>query len=374
MNPAGGKFHPGLITAILATAFLTGCVTQGSMKTKAFVPLPKVMEEAPLPQALAPVEITVQKGDSLWRLARRAYGCGAAYWRIAQYNGIKGPGDFYPGLTLKIPFDPGANPCAPRSKTGADKYGAWLKATTKKAELKAVKKANPAYAVGEKLTFAVQYFGITAGYATLSIPEYAVQAGRSCFHIVAEAQTHPFFDNVFKVRDRIETFLDTEFLMPWRYEKHLREGKFSADTFFIYDQRQNLLFNDRSQNVTIPAEVQDIISCFYLYRSFDLKVGREDWVNVAADDMKNYELQVKVLRREEKVEVLAGKFDCLVVQPFMKFQGVFQQKGEVFIWMTDDARHMPVMVKTKIALGTIDIILQDAELVQPQEGSSSKGN
>jgi hypothetical protein len=297
----------------------------------------------------------------LWRIARRAYGCGAAWWRIARDNGIKPGKGFYPGRILKISFEPMVNPCVFPGRG----LSAAAPATSKKPSWKATRRSNKAFAVGEKLTFAVQYFGITAGFATLSIPEYTAQAGRPCFRIVAQAQSHPFFERIFKVGDRIETMFDTEYLIPWRYEKHLREGGFSADTFFIYDQRQNLLFNDRSQSVTIPAEVQDVISCFYLYRTFDLHVGSEDWVNVAADNMKNYELQVKVLRGEN-IQTLAGDFDCLVVQPFMKFQGVFQQKGEVFIWLTNDARHIPVMIKSKIAIGSIDIILQDAEWVQPE--------
>jgi hypothetical protein len=54
-----------------------------------------------------------------------------------------------------------------------------------------------------------------------------------------------------------------------------------------------------------------------------------------------------------------------VVQPHLTFQGVFQQKGEVLIWLTDDVRRIPVMVRSKIAIGSININLQDAEWVEP---------
>lgn len=229
------------------------------------------------------------------------------------------------------------------------------------------RKPNKAYAVGEKLTFAVQYFSITAGYATLSAAELVEVDGRPCVHIVAEARTHPAFESIFKVRDRIESFIDAETLFPWRYEKHLREGSYVADSAYIYDHRAGkMLEPSRPERVTlIPPDTQDVISCFYLFRTMPLIVGESLYIKVAADDMKNYELKVDVLKRE-RVKTLAGDFDCIKVQPHLKFEGVFQQKGEIFVWVTDDERHIPVKIRSKIAIGSININLQEAEWVQPE--------
>ncbi len=224
---------------------------------------------------------------------------------------------------------------------------------------------NRAFAVGEKLTFAVQYAGATAGFATLSVKGIEKQSGRDCFHIQATARTHPFFDTFFKVRDTIDSFIDAESLFSWRYEKHLQEGGFKGDSFFVYDQVRHKLVDDRGNENAMVAETQDVMSCFYLFRAMDLEVGKSLTIPVTADDKKSYELKVDVLKKE-KVKVLAGKFDTILVQPHLAFQGVFQQKGEVFIWVTDDARHIPVKIKSKIVIGSINIILQDAEWADPQ--------
>jgi len=222
-----------------------------------------------------------------------------------------------------------------------------------------------AYAVGESLTFAVRYFNVTAGYATLSVAEQTTQTGQACYHIVAEARTHPFFETFFKVRDRIESFIDARALVPWRYEKHLREGGFSADSFFTYDQASHRLIDDRGHSVTMAAESQDVLSCFYLFRTLPgMQPGSSAVIPVAADDKQTYEVLVKVLRREH-VQVLAGGFDCLVVQPLLKFQSVFQQKGDVLLWISDDERRLPVKITSKIAIGSINIELQSADWVRP---------
>lgn len=313
------------------------------------------------PAPVEPVKVTVARGDSLWALSRRHLGAGSRYPELAAANRIAEPWIIRPGQALRLPDGPAApapgarRPAsvparAPRDE--AARYG-WQR------------RVNRAYTVGERLTFAVQYGNITAGYAVLSIPQVVEISGRPAFHVVAEARTHPFFETFFKVRDRIESFIDVDYGFPWRYEKHLREGGYSADAFYLFDQRRGLILEpDKGKEAPMPIGSQDVMSCFYWFRTLPLDVGDSAVIPVTADDMKSYELKVDVLRKE-RVRTLAGEFDAIVVQPHLKFQGVFQQRGEVFVWITDDERRIPVRVRSKIVIGNININLQDAEWVRP---------
>jgi LysM repeat protein len=351
--------------ALLALGLMLGtgaCASRGSIRTLAAKKHPTLESLATPTPAQTPVatpaarSVTVLKGDSLWRIARRELGHGILYGRIAQANAVVPPYIIHPGQKLSISGEgltatalPKAQPTA-APKNEAKRYG-WNKVP------------NRAFTVGEKLTFAVQYGAITAGYATLSIPEVVAEAGRPVYHILAEARSHPFFDRIFTVRDRIESYLDVDYLFPWRYEKHLSEGSYKADARYQYDQRAGRMREpDKGKDEPMPIGSQDVLSCFYLFRSLDMTVGSESTIRVSADDMKNYELKVDVLRKE-RISSLAGDFDCVVVQPHLSFQGVFQQKGEVYVWITDDERRLPVKVRSKIAIGSININLQDAEWV-----------
>jgi hypothetical protein len=352
--------------AVLALG-LGACAGRGKLvQRKAAQPIvladlqPAAAYDAPAAEAVAApqaVSITVAKGDSLWALSRRHLGRGARYPEVARANAILDPHLIHPGQVLSFGAGQGvaaARPAAPKSpsKDEAAQYG-WKR------------QVNRAYTVGERLTFAVQYGNITAGYATLSIPEAVEVSGRPAFHVVAEARTHPFFETFFKVRDRIESFIDVEHGFPWRYEKHLREGGYSADAFYLFDHRRGRMTEpDKGKDVAVPIGTQDVLSCFYWFRTLPLNVGDETVFSVTADDMKTYDLKVDVLKKE-RVKTLAGDFDTILVQPHLKFQGVFQQKGEVFIWITDDARRIPVKVRSKIAIGSININLQSAEWVEP---------
>jgi len=60
---------------------------------------------------------------------------------------------------------------------------------------------------------------------------------------------------------------------------------------------------------------------------------------------------------KEKVVVPAGTFDTIKVKTLIKFEGLFVNKGEVFIWFTDDEVKMPVKIESKIKVGTITALL-----------------
>jgi hypothetical protein len=319
---------------------------------------------------------TVQTGESLWRICRRILGDPWAYRQAAAANHVADPDRILPGQTLTL--DPAwvrktAIALPAPTPTAQLTMESGVPQETKPAAAKpAAKSALPAYpsrkntafSPGESLTFSVEYFGIAAGFATLAVEAGPMIHDRPTLHLVATARTHPAFEWFFKVRDRIESYFDSAGLFSWRYEKHLREGSYSNDSVILYDQIKQLVMKDEGRtSVPVPAWIQDVLSEFYYFRTLDFKIGDIVTIPVVADDGKAYELVVTILRRE-RVSVPAGTFNCIVVQPALKFEGLFQQRGTLLIWLTDDARHIPVLIKSQIIIGTIDIVLREATVVE----------
>lgn len=225
---------------------------------------------------------------------------------------------------------------------------------------------NKAFGLGEKLTFDVNYGFVTAGIATFSIPEIRTIAGRKVYRIKFEVNTVPAFDPFFKVRDRYETYLDVEGIFPWRFEQHIREGKYSRDFSAFFDQRRNVA--KTSEGVyKIPPYVHDIVSAFFYVRTLDLsKMKKGDKIklqNFYKD--KTYDLEV-LFHGKEDVTVKAGKFRCIVVEPLVQEGGLFKSEGSILIWLTDDDVKMPVKVKTKVVIGAIDSELTAYENLKSQ--------
>ena len=144
--------------------------------------------------------------------------------------------------------------------------------------------------------------------------------------------------------------MDVYGLFPLHFEKHLREGKYRADRYVDFDQERHLAFAD-GDTMPVQEYVQDALSSLYYIRTLNLQVGNSVFVENHSDK-KNYSLEVKVLRRE-KVRVPAGEFDCLVVEPMLRASGIFKHKGKLTVWLTDDRFKIPVLMKSKVAVGSI---------------------
>jgi hypothetical protein len=221
--------------------------------------------------------------------------------------------------------------------------------------------SNHAFAVGERLEFSVGYGMIKAGTAVMEIPDMVKLDGKKCYHIISTAESNKFFSVFFKVDDRVESFMEAHGLYSLRYDKHLREGKFKSDMSMTFDQENHLaLYNNGKDTFQVPEYVQDVLSAFYFVRTQNLEIGKSILVDNHTDK-KTYPLEVRVLRKE-KVKVPAGEFNCVVVEPMLKTPGIFEQKGSLTVWLTDDEVKMPVLMKSKVIIGSISTELVSYKL------------
>ncbi len=222
-------------------------------------------------------------------------------------------------------------------------------------------RARP-FGPGEKFVFRVIYFATPAGTFTLEVGEMTELQGVSVYHFIAKAQSSAIFSLFYKVRDKIESFVDAGTFVPLRFEKHLREGsRYRNDEVTVFDRSRNVVLTG-SQEIPIVPDVQDVLSTFYYLRAQALEVGKSVFVNVNADE-KNYRVEIKVLRKET-VKKWGRRVDAVVVQPvvrMVKLGGILKEKGNVFIWLTDDEKRIPVFMKAKVTVGQLSFVLVDHE-------------
>ena len=218
---------------------------------------------------------------------------------------------------------------------------------------------NVAFGVNEKFTFDINYGFINAGGATMEVTRLIEYNNRPCYQTVTRAYSNSFFSNFFNVDDRVESIVDALGIFSWRFEKNLKEGSYSANRQYTFDQRLNLAY-DGKDTVEVNPYVQDALSALYFVRTQDLEVGKSVFADNFTDG-KLYPLEVKVIRREE-ITVPAGTFECLVVEPLLRSVGVFKHEGKLTVWLTDDRLKMPVLMKSKVLVGSISAELIDYQL------------
>jgi len=210
---------------------------------------------------------------------------------------------------------------------------------------------------GESLRFSIEYGLIKAGTAWLEVEPMQVYKGRPCYHLVSRAESNEFMSKIYKVRDRIDSLVDAEGLYSWRYKKRMREGSYSRDYDILYDPPTGKAKYADGKEYAAEPWSKDALAAFYYVRHMPLEVGRDIEVTHHSDRRSNGIL-VKVHSRET-VKVPAGTFDCFVIEPIASEGGLFKASGRMQIWVTADDRRMPVLMKSKIPVGSIDAVLQE---------------
>ena len=229
---------------------------------------------------------------------------------------------------------------------------------------------NTAWGPGERLVFSVEYGIIKAGTATLNVTGPVDHDGLLAYRITAEAGSNPAFSSFFEVRDINEALLDIVQLHSLTFMKSLQEGDFSSSEEMYFDQEAGFAYYPDEEDpdlaeMAIPPHALDVLSAFYYARTRELEPGGNFYIDVHVDN-DNYPLEVKVLDRE-RIRTRAGSFDCIQLQPVLRGDGLFKQQGEIFIWVTDDERHMPVLMSASIVIGEITCMLEDFTMGTPLE-------
>jgi len=207
--------------------------------------------------------------------------------------------------------------------------------------------------IGEHLGFDVGWEFINAGSATMDIVPLAKGWQARTF-----ARTNKVLDVFNKVRDYItaEGICVNGKMQSSVFDANLHERKYKAKkrTDFIWRKNQvTYTQNQMTEYFDVPAGHLSIIDAFLAVRNLDLKAGQTLEVPIF-DSRKRYEIQVNILNKKEMLKAPWGEMvRCIIVSPKLKTAGIFANKGTMTLWMTDDARHIPIKLKAKIKFGHI---------------------
>jgi len=216
-----------------------------------------------------------------------------------------------------------------------------------------------ALTIPEKLVYDLTWTGIKAGTATQEILN-----DNGTVKIISTARSADWLNTFFQVDDRIESVMASAnpalLGLPKSYRMKIKEGKTRRDKEILFDHaKRTALYidhlNGEKKNVDISEKTLDTLSSFYFIRSQKLEVGKSIFISVF-DSKRLWNTEVQVLRKE-RIKTKLGSFDTIVIKPLMKSEGIFEKRGDMFIWLTDDKKLVPVKMKTKVPVGSITATL-----------------
>lgn len=213
------------------------------------------------------------------------------------------------------------------------------------------------FSPGEKLTFKLKWYFIPAGEAVLKVLPIENINGIKAYHFVLNVKTNEFFDAIYKIRDRIDSYTDIGMTRSILYKKRVAGTKHKRDVVVSFNwdlnEAQYSNFGRKRKPVSLPPGTFDPLSIFYYSRMCNFK---EKFIlqRPVTDGKKSVIGSGKVIKRET-IKLKNGKYDTYLLEPDLKnLSGVFRKSknATIKIWMTADKRKIPVKIKSKVVVGS----------------------
>lgn len=220
-----------------------------------------------------------------------------------------------------------------------------------------IKTVNHAFAPGEKLTYSISWSTIIeAGISVMEVQQGKTINGRPTYNLISNTRSVGVVDLFFPVKDSVESIVDADDLYSLSFHLCESHGKKQRQRSMTYDRAsgtvQVIVNNGAPETYCVPDRIQDALSSLYYLRTRqDFTTGKTIVENVHDGD-KTWAVEVHVMDKE-RIKTPAGEFDTIKVRTYPKYEGVFMHKGEIYIWLTDDARKIPVLMKSEISIGSI---------------------
>jgi hypothetical protein len=224
---------------------------------------------------------------------------------------------------------------------------------------------------GEQLTYTATWRLWKVGTATITLDTRNVMR-----HIHFSANSMGVANVLYPVHDRIESTYDPLFFCATEVRKDTVEGRRKRRTRILYNpNRRQLVLDEDNLNDSPPMAkhevkpisgcVLDLFSALYYVRSLPLQVG-EVYNFPVNEGGKTAEIQLTA-DLKESVVTPAGTFQAIRTEPTVFNNKVFHRNGRMWVWFSNDNRHLPVMVKAKVSWGTITAVLTSIGKAAPNQ-------
>jgi hypothetical protein len=162
----------------------------------------------------------------------------------------------------------------------------------------------------------------------------------------------------YKARNVLRSWTGTEDLVSRRFRQDLVEnGKPHPRYYEIFPDSQSYVQEQRPGVKPSVRDPLDDAAFFYFLRTIPLEPGK----TYHYDRYFKKELNpviIKVVKRETLELPDGSEVACLVLNPVVGEEGVFARRANAQLWMTDDARRVPVQIRSKLPFGTVTLRLE----------------
>jgi hypothetical protein len=213
------------------------------------------------------------------------------------------------------------------------------------------------WAAGEHLEYVVRLAGISSGTGIMEVNGIDPMRGRDAWrlHFNIKGST-PL--GLYHVDDTYDSWMDVESLFSLRFEQDLLEGgKKTIRKYDIFPGR-GMFRKEGKDEQTSVADPLDDASFFFFVRTLPLEIGRTYTFDKYFDPKAN-PVTIKVVRKDT-INVPAGRYPAIVLQPSFNTNGLFSQDGHAEIWLSDDEHRILLRMDTHFSFIKLGLTLRKA--------------
>lgn len=235
--------------------------------------------------------------------------------------------------------------------------GATAAAAVQSADPPPADRAARPFGVGERASYQVKLGAVRVGSGSLQVVGIEKVHGHDTYHTRMRVSGGiPFA----RVDDRYDSWIDVQGLFSRRFKQDVKEVRYERKRtldFFPERREYRRLDNGETGRLATDRPLDDL-SFLYYARTLPLEVGETYRLNRYFKEEGN-PVVLQVLRKET-VTVPAGTYQTIVVRPIIRTNGLFSQGGEAEVYLTDDARRIPVLIRSKVPLvGSLTMHLRE---------------
>jgi hypothetical protein len=217
----------------------------------------------------------------------------------------------------------------------------------------ATARAAVPWRVGERLEYDVRFGPVRVGRGSMEVVGLVNVRGREAYHTVFRVRGGTI---VYRVDDLLASWIDTRTLASLRYEQDFEEGGRTRERRYeIFPERQVYVEAGKAEQPSV-AQPLDEGSFLFFVRTLPLRDGETYELHRYFRPDRN-PVRIRVLRRE-RVQVPAGTFDAVVVQPTIRTRGIFSEGGRAEVWLSDDADRVMLQMKSSLSFGSLNLYLR----------------
>lgn len=208
--------------------------------------------------------------------------------------------------------------------------------------------ARAPFGPGERLDYSLSVGPLTLGSAFMEVVGPDSVAGHPTWHLRMAVRLRAL---AFASNDTLESWLDRDRLVSRRFHRLQHQTNRERRVLYEIDpERRSYTRHDRQKVYEASADPLDDVSFLYVVRTLPLEVGHTYRYD-RYFDARLAALELTVLRRESLQLPDGSTTPCLVLAPVIGERGLFAPEARARLWLTDDARRLPVQITARLEYG-----------------------